>query len=231
MIVDGERTQDTAAGSGAASSTHSRTARSGSLKRRTAERRGTAAPTLTITGRMTDPKYEAANLLIDCDRCARYHAARGDFINKCHKWMMVAVLFSSSSAVVALSEMDATVAIFIMLVPALIGAIEVVWGLTEMVRRHESMVRRFHEIASEIDVQSAAVERVREWDDKVRGVYGEAPLSVYHALNAVCGNAAYQAAGRDPNKFQRIGRWQYRLRNWVKYTANDFPRRDQARTI
>ena len=229
MIIDGERTQgtqDTAAGSGSTSSAHSGSARFDSITRRTAKGRGTTTPT---TGRMTDPKYEAANLLIDCDRGARYHSARGDFINKCHKWMMVAVLFSSSSAVVALSAMNATVAMLIMLAPALIGAIGVAWGFPEMVRRHEGLVRRFHEVASEIDVQNATAERVREWNAKVRGVYGEAPLSVYHALNAVCGNAAYQAAGRDPEKFQQIGRWKYRFRNWIKYTANDFPRMDQVR--
>ena len=180
---------------------------------------------------MTDPKEEASNLLIDCDRSARYHSARGDFLNKCHKWMMVAVLFSSSSAVVALSQWSTTVAILIMLVPALIGAIEVTWGFTEMVRRHESLVRRFHEVADEINVQGASAELVREWHSKVRVVCGEEPLSVYYALNAVCGNVAYQAAGRDPNKFQQIGRWKYRFRNWIKFKATDFPRMDQAKTV
>ena len=156
------------------------------------------------------------------------HSARGDFLNRCHKWMMVAVLFSSSSAIVALSMESTMAATLIMLVPALMGAIDVVWGFTEMVRRHESLVRRLHEVASEIDVEEATAERIRTWDTKVRGVYGDEPLAVYHALNAVCGNAAYQAAGRDQERFQRIDRWKYRFRNWIKYTANDFPRMDQV---
>ena len=158
---------------------------------------------------MTDLKQEAENLLIDCDRGARYHSARGAFLNRCHKWMMVAVLFSSSFAIVALSMESTMAATLIMLVPALMGAIDVVWGLTEMVRRHESLVRRFHEVASEIDAEEATAERIRAWDTKVKGVYGEEPLAVYHALNAVCGNAACQASGRDPEKFQQIDRWKH----------------------
>ena len=109
---------------------------------------------------MTDHRQKAEDLLIDCDRNARYHSARGDFLNKCHKWMMVAVLFSSSSAAVALSTLSTTAAALFMLVPALIGAIKVVWGITEMVRRHESLVRRFHEVMSEIDVELATAKQV-----------------------------------------------------------------------
>ena len=38
---------------------------------------------------------------------------------------------------------------------------------------------------SAINVEEASAERVRRWDTKVRGVYGEEPLAVYHAPNAV----------------------------------------------
>lgn len=179
---------------------------------------------------MIDPTREAENLLIDCDRCIRYHQARGDFLNKCHKWMMVAVIFSSTSAVAALSQNYELLATFIVLLPGLFGAIEIVWGLTDLVRRHESLVRRFHEVVSEININDATLESYLNWDSKVKIVYSEEPLSVYHALNAVCGNAAYQAAGRDRDKFQTYNSWQYHLRNWVKFNGNDFPRMDQIST-
>ena len=93
----------------------------------------------------TDLRQEAQNFLHDCDRSARYHTHRRTFFDWCHRWMMVAVLVSGSSAVAILSGAFGSevrgggvmLSIIIMLIPTAVGAISVVWNLTDRARDHE----------------------------------------------------------------------------------------------
>ena len=163
---------------------------------------------------------EAKDFLHDCDRSARYHTARRSFFDKWHRWMMVAVLISGSSAVWVLSSERHEATMFIMLVPALIGAISVVWNLTDKARDHELLARRFYELARSINVQQADEENIEKWRTEILSIYEDEP-AVYHALNAECGNAVSQALGFGTR--QRVTKLQHMLRNWYRFSSKDFP--------
>lgn len=165
-------------------------------------------------------RQEAEDFLHDCDRSARYHAARRAFFDKWHRWMMVAVVFSGSAAVATLTEGSTALTVWIMLIPPAIGAVSVVFSLTDRARDHEFLGRRFYQIAQSIDPQHATAERVSQWRVDILSVYEDEP-AVYHALNAECYNAASQALGKKER--QRIGPVHHYLRNWRRFSAEDFP--------
>ena len=185
-------------------------------------RRSTAA----TEEEMTRAKEEAHGLLHDCDRSARYHTARRAFLDTCHRWMMVGVLVSGSAAIATLYEafgLGAKWAPVLMLVPTVVGAISVVWGLTNRARDHELLARRFYELAKRINVYRADDEAVEAWRVGMLDICRDEP-AVFHALNAECGNAATQALGHDEHEMQRIQWWQRALRHWWRFSAKDFPK-------
>ena len=171
---------------------------------------------------MSDPKREARDYLHDCDRNARYHTARRAFFDKWHRWMMFAVLISGSSAVAAVASDQEEASVFILLVPAVVGAFSVVWNLPNRARDHEFLARRFYDIASSISVDGADPERIETWRNQILLVYKDEP-AVYHALNAECRNAASQALGHDTDQFQKVSMLQHHLRNLVRFSPADFP--------
>ena len=185
-------------------------------------RRSTAA----TEEEMTEAQTEAHGLLQDCDRGARYHTARRAFLDTCHRWMMVGVLVSGSAAIAALNEafgLGAKWAPVLMLVPTVVGAISVVWGLTNRARDHELLARRFYELAKRINVNQADDEAVEAWRVGILDIRRDEP-AVYHALNAECGNAATQALGFNQDEMQRVHWLQHALRHWWRFSAKDFPK-------
>ena len=176
----------------------------------------------------TDLRQEAQNFLHDCDRSARYHTHRRTFFDWCHRWMMVAVLVSGSSAVAVLSGAfgsevsSGVVSIVIMLIPTTVGAVSVVWNLTDRARDHELLARRFYQIAKTINVEEADPGQVNKWRMEILGASQEEP-AVFYALHAECYNAATRSLGYGEDKLRQISRWRYHLRNWVPFSAGDFP--------
>ena len=176
----------------------------------------------------TDLQQEARNFLHDCDRSARYHTHRRTFFDWWHRWMMVAVLVSGSSAVAVLSGVfgpdvaGGVVSIVIMLIPTTVGAISVVWNLTDRARNHELLARRFYQIAKSINVEEADPERIENWRIEILSASQEEP-AVFYALNAESYNAATRALGYGDDKLRQISRWRYHLRNWTRFSAANFP--------
>ena len=142
--------------------------------------------------------------------------------------MMVGVLLSGSSAVAVLDAQVGTsngsnfLSIGIMFLAALIGAISVVWNPTDRARNHEILSRRFYETAKKINTQAADSDSIKQWTDEILGIYEDEP-EVFHALNAECFNAATQAMGHKPDRFQQVKWWQHHLRHWWRFSAKDFP--------
>ena len=141
--------------------------------------------------------------------------------------MMVVVLLSGCSAIVTLNsalgvEIAKMTSMLIMLIPAVVGAISVVWNLTDRARDHEMLARRFYEIAASIDPERANEQKIQRWRNEILGVYEDEP-AVYHALNAECYNAATRALGYGEDKLRQIAWWRHLLRNWWMFSAKDFP--------
>lgn len=175
-------------------------------------------------------KYEARGILHDCDRSARYHVLRRAFYSRIHSWMMFIVVFSGSAAAAIISKellTDSPQIILIVLIPTLMGAIDLVWNPARRARDHEVLARRFYWIAKLVDAEQADKDRVREWNISLLSAYEDEP-DVFHALNADCYNAATKSLGFGKEKYKKVTRRQRLLRQWVRYTAEDFPTQEKT---
>ena len=90
--------------------------------------------------------------------------------------MMLAVLVSGSSAVAALNGVfgeseSILLSTVLMFIPAIAGAVSVVWNPTHKARDHEMLARRFYGIAKGIDVENTDQKQIEEWRVEVLGVY------------------------------------------------------------
>lgn len=177
--------------------------------------------------------YKAKGILHDCDRSARYHVLRKAFYSRIHSWMMVIVVFSGSAAAAIISKQlltDSPQIILIVLIPTLMGAIDLVWNPSGRARDHEVLARRFYWVAKLVDVEKADQDQVREWNNSLLSAYEDEP-DIFHALNAECYNAATKALGVDKKKYKTIGWWPRLFRQWIRYTAEDFPTRERNESL
>ena len=111
----------------------------------------------------------------------------------------------------------------LMFIPAIAGAVSIVWNPTHKARDHEMLARSFYGIAKGIDVENTDQKQIEEWRVEILGVYEDEP-AVYHALNAECYNAATKALGYDSSRFQQISWWRRIFRHWSHFSASDFPK-------
>lgn len=58
-------------------------------------------------------------------------------------------------------------------------------------------------------------------------IYKDEPAT-YYALDALCSNESTRALGYDHKHLQKIAWWKSILRNWVKFSATDFPQPNLA---
>ena len=163
---------------------------------------------------------KARDHLFECDRNARYHVARRSFLDQVHRWMMVAVLVSGTAAAV-FGMGDDWIYTALMLLPAAVGAISVVFELPTRARNHEMMARRFYQIAVQIDPEHATAEDVFRWRNEIFGVYEDETAATYHGVEAECYNEASGALGKKTHK--KTKGWRYRLRHWWAFSKDDFP--------
>lgn len=178
---------------------------------------------------MKDWKDEAYGLLHDCDRSARYHTLRRSFYSRIHRWMMAFVVLGGSAAVAMLSQellVDSSFwLIFVMLIPTLVGATDLVWNPSGKSRDHEILARKFYWVARTIDIENADGAKVKEWQNNLLSAYEDEP-DVFHALNAECYNAATKARGfKEKERYKEIKWWQRLTRHWIRYTPEQFPLR------
>lgn len=212
---------------GAKTDTPTESTDSGSITGSTSD--GRTCKDLSATGRTAAGGMikEAKRYLFECDRNARYHIARKSFFDLWHRWMMVAVLFSSSYAVFELSNSPDSDILpkLIMLIPAIIGAVNVGIDITNRAYNHGILSHRFYEIAKSIDLEDVDQINLEQWRRAILNVYMDEP-GVYHALNAECYNAAAQARG--VKERQKISFFHHFLRHWCKFSAKDFPQCDKS---
>ena len=171
----------------------------------------------------TTPKgisWALADCIHDCRQSSEYHQIRRVHLNQCYRWMMVAVLISGSSAAAALSVEYASVSVVFMVLTAAFGTINAVFNLPDRARDHEILARRFQKILTEIESGHDTSENILRWRSTISCIYEDEP-DTYYALNAVCYNAAAQAAGMEDR--QKVGAYHHCLRNWFRFTAEDFP--------
>ena len=171
----------------------------------------------------------AQRLLHECERSARYHAARRSFLDRCHRAMMTAVLLSGSAAVAGLSEnlrVEDIYLIAVMLVPTSVGALSLVWNIPGRINDHRCVMSTYYRIAAEIRVRPANKADLEKWELEISQALMDEPPTICHALNAACHNDATLQVYGENRPMYRLKRHHRLLSNWWPFSPDSFEKVD-----
>lgn len=153
-----------------------------------------------------------------CERSTLYHKAREGALDSVHRFMMAAVLVSSSGAVIAVAQAS-RFGTYLALIPAVFGAIDLVFAFSRQARDHAVLARQFMDLAAEACAESAAT-RLGEFQARFYKLASEEP-PIYEAVESLCYNQVASAVGstmrRDVPRFHRV------FRHVFRFSGKKFP--------
>jgi hypothetical protein len=180
-----------------------------------------------------EPAEEPAKPLSEAEACEisllrniRYHEDREGHFALLNRLLDFFVLVSGLGAVIALSDLlPEAIRIdgrYIAAATSVIGAIQLVAGLSKMEHIHGDLRRRF--LALHADLTESNVADIRR---QMRLLYPDEPPT-FHAVDAVAYNFAQSALGRPERFLKVVTPTQRLLRNWRRYVDTPFPRRGEV---
>ena len=154
------------------------------------------------------------------EKSMRYHQRRRGFYDAWHKVMMFAVI--AIAPVLALL-LDQPLEV-IVLIPAILAALDLVWAPSHRARDHELLFREFSALA--IKIRSAAEPDPGQYmgwaAERIRIETGEPPI--YIALEADCDNEVKRAWGLD-RELVEIDPLSRFTMNLIRHASSTYPSR------
>lgn len=171
---------------------------------------------------------EAVKALTPTDRCrisllrnVRYHEDREAHFAWVNKALDLFTLVSGLGTVIALSDLlphgfqvDGR---WIAALTSVVGAVQLVFGLTRREALHSDLRRRFLALLVELDDDT-----VKQIDGRMKALYGDEPPT-FHAVDALAYNAAQSALDRPKGTLRVVSGWQKAMRNWRRFEGVRFP--------
>lgn len=141
---------------------------------------------------MADP---VQHVLYDVERSARYHARRQAFLDGCHKWIMFAIIVAGTFTFASFGEEAGGAEAAVALVAPVLGALDLVFGLSHKARDHGWLYRSFMDLVADLQDPERLTE-TEAHDLRVRFVRlcGEEP-PIFHVVNAACQNEVIDSHG------------------------------------
>lgn len=152
------------------------------------------------------------------ERSAIYHKAREGFLDACHRATMFLVILSSSAAAARAAGGYGAVALALLLLPAILGALDMAFAFGFRAREHAILARRFLELAAECSAPEADGPAVLA---KFYRLCSEEPPT-YRAVDALAHNQVCDALGRGGLKMV-VPRFARLLRHVLRHSATEFP--------
>ena len=154
------------------------------------------------------------NLLFGVRRSVRYHSRRVQFFDWIHKvTTLIVVLLGSTTIAVFGGIIAANWPLWVKLLPAVIAsvlaAVELVWGVVQKAREHESLMRDF--IAIERRMEARRDEPTPKFLTKINKRRLEIEANeppVLRVLDTLCHNELMRAMGYDQSKQIEVGVFQ-----------------------
>jgi hypothetical protein len=152
----------------------------------------------------------------------RYHQMRRGFLDNLHRAAMASAVVSATTAYSAVTGTWPQVSATISVVAAIMTMLDVVVGLNQLARTHESLYRRFSELAARMArVADPTEEQVRRWRaDRLMIEADERPP--IESLNMICHNMEADARGLGTEHKYRVSRLNRAFAQFFT-VRNDFP--------
>lgn len=152
---------------------------------------------------MDDPSGDLWKLTFRVDKSMRYHQRRRAFFDRCHRWVMFAVILSGSAAFADL--VDPTYAA---VAGALLAALDLTLGFGMKARDHQLLYQRFAELHRKLrgrpETPAKAVDALR---DECFMIEADEPPTMV-ALEVDCHNETARAWGTANPEMPVLSRWQ-----------------------
>jgi hypothetical protein len=152
---------------------------------------------------MGDAGEEAWKLTFRVDKSMRYHQRRRAFFDRCHRWVMFAVILSGSAAFADLVDPAYAAA-----AGALLAALDLTLGFGMRARDHQLLYQRFAELHRKLrgrpDLPGQEVAALR--DECLAIEADEPPVMV--ALEVDCHNETARAWGTANPEMPVLSGWQ-----------------------
>jgi hypothetical protein len=171
-----------------------------------------------------DEKAELNKLCRGCERSTLYHKAREGALDSVHRLIMFLIVVTGTGAVLDVAAAYGITATNLALIPAVLGTVDLLFGLSHQARRHASLATRFMELAADACADGCDLGRLR---GRFYLLAAEEP-PVYEALESLCFNQVASSVG---DSRRRKLRWYHvRLRHVIRFSGKKFPTIVEAST-
>lgn len=162
---------------------------------------------------------EKFDILFPLEKSIRYHQRRRAYYDSCHRLIMLMIIIAGSASVVDVLKFAQ---IWLGLLTAALGAIDLVFGLSDKARDHEFLMRRFSGLVARIRRSSSATPTdLLDWQAERIEIEADEP-DVYWAVEAICYNEAARAWDRNPQEVVEV-KLAFRLfQNIFRFDPSDF---------
>ena len=169
------------------------------------------------------------DLRTNCERSARYHHARAQFLNSFHLFLQFVVFAAATvgASHLVVETFTGQMLPWLMMGISLLALFSLVLNPGEKSTRHKILYRDFIVLAGAIAAMPKPTdENLAEWEKSIHALYAKEP-PVYRALHAHCGNQIVIALGAEKKYRSRLRWYHILLRHLIPFQGTDFPSLDQ----
>lgn len=165
------------------------------------------------------PSGEVFDILFPLEKSIRYHQRRCAFYGEWHRWLMFIIIVAGSTAA---TDVFPQLQKVLALLTAALGAMDLVFGLSDKARDHEVLMRKFASLVSQIRRRDSPTQSdIDAWQAERVEIEADEPAT-YWALEAICYNEVADAFDRNPADRVRIP-WYYQIsKNYVHFDPTRF---------
>lgn len=170
-----------------------------------------------------EQRVQAYGLWFNSLRIATYHDYREAFFDRWHRVTMFVVVLSGTAAATSLiNSANNTTVGWIVLIPTVLSALDLVIGFSAKARQHNDLARRATDLHAKIDYDSFSDAELDAWNHEIIMISKDRPHHL-RALDVLCHNELCRALETESD-LRYVSPLQRRLRNYFSFPDAAFPR-------
>lgn len=166
---------------------------------------------------LPNPKFHAL-------RNALYHTERRKFFDFSNRLLSFAIVVLGAGAAVKSAHLLHVGDTWLEIAVVVLATAQLVFDFGGLARDHQYLQRRYYELLSEMERDSAGNVEEAEWSARLLMLAGEEPMTM-RAVDAIAYNKAVDAIyqGAEKRRYRQAIRWYHvRLRNVWAFQSTDF---------
>jgi len=143
----------------------------------------------------------------------RYHAKRRRFFENFSNFIKVSVVFTGSSAFMAVLGNKTDIALVATFLISILSALNLVFDFSKRALVHADLRKRFSELLKEIIIKEPTEENLKTWEAEKVLIEIDEPTAL-KVLDIHCHNEEAVALGYGSEDIYKLGWWRILLKDW-----------------